>query len=134
MNYRYRGILWSLFESLVLCLGYRVITKNQSEKEYKGPKQSFILIHFLFLIDENYLFWTIGLKLPLIISEPRMSVEGREVKKGGVKNNVTCSGNLLPETGQKSKYDAYVPLWFIPPNGYHYLLWSWDDSCWNLWE
>ena len=32
-----------------------------------------------------------------------MSVEGREVnKEGGVKNNVTCSGNLLPETGGKN--------------------------------
>lgn len=68
-------------------IGDIVITNYQSEKTIQIYKtNSLYFIHSPFPIVENHLFWTIGLKLPLIILEPRMSLEGGDVNKwGGVK-------------------------------------------------
>lgn len=104
MNYRY-NVSWDPFLSPLMCSGYITIPISW-RKEQKGAKQTFYISSISpFLIDENYLFWTIGLMLPLIILEPRMSVEGGEVSKWGEwRNNMTCTGNLFSQNrGRKPR-------------------------------
>lgn len=68
-------------------IGDIVITNYQSEKTIQMYKTKTLhFIHSPFPIVENQLFWTIGLKLSVIISEPTMSLEGGAVnKQSGVK-------------------------------------------------